>query len=456
MAKKPGIKTTSTPPGSASGINIDDFVAYLPTGVFIFTPCREPWIGRSVNSILPKVPVLDKAGRPKRDANGITITMAPTTWLTKNRQVIQIVWAPGQPLLIKDHMVVNTEWIARGGVTCFNSYRPSQIKLGDATAAGPWVDHVKKVFESAEAEHIIKWLAHRVQLPGVKINHALVLGGAPGVGKDSLLAPVKYAVGSWNFQDVTPMHLLGDFNPFAKSTILRINEAHDLGELTRFSFYEKTKGYITTPPETVPVNEKYVKLQHVFNCVGIIITTNYKTDGIFLPANDRRHFVAWTHFTEADFPPGYWERLWAWFEAGGFEHVAAYLSTLDLSGFNPKAPPPKTQAFWDIVLANAAPEDGELADLLDELENPKVVTRSIAVAAAKGELAEWLVDRRNRRALPHRMERCGYSPVRNPDAKDGLWKMNGMRQAIYAKAELTEVERMAAARKMVKEGGVGQ
>jgi hypothetical protein len=33
----------------------------------------------------------------------------------------------------------------------------------------------------------------------------------------------------------------------------------------------------------------------VFNCLGFIITTNYKTDGIYLPADDRRHYVAWSH-----------------------------------------------------------------------------------------------------------------------------------------------------------------
>jgi hypothetical protein len=49
--------------------------------------------------------------------------------------------------------------------------------------------------------------------------------------------------------------------------------------------------------------------------------------------------------------------------------VAAYLASLDISGFNPKAPPPKTPAFWAIV-ANRAPEDAELADVLDGLGNP--------------------------------------------------------------------------------------
>jgi hypothetical protein len=43
-----------------------------------------------------------------------------------------------------------------------------------------------------------------VQRPQEKINHALVLGGAQGIGKDTLLEPVKRAVGPWNFEGVSP------------------------------------------------------------------------------------------------------------------------------------------------------------------------------------------------------------------------------------------------------------
>jgi hypothetical protein len=56
------------------------------------------------------------------------------------------------------------------------------------------------------------WLAHRVQQPQEKINHALVLGGPQGIGKDSLLEPVKRAVGPWNVAEVSPQHVLGRFN----------------------------------------------------------------------------------------------------------------------------------------------------------------------------------------------------------------------------------------------------
>jgi hypothetical protein len=79
--------------------------------------------------------------------------------------------------------------------------------IGDPNAAGPWLEHVHAIFPE-DAAHIMSWLAQRVQLPAEKINHALVLGGAQGIGKDSLLEPVKYAVGPWNFQEVSPTHLL--------------------------------------------------------------------------------------------------------------------------------------------------------------------------------------------------------------------------------------------------------
>jgi hypothetical protein len=44
-----------------------------------------------------------------------------------------------------------------------------------------------------------------------------------------MLNPVKHAVGSWNFAEVSPQHVLGNFNGFLKSVILRVSEARDLG-----------------------------------------------------------------------------------------------------------------------------------------------------------------------------------------------------------------------------------
>ena len=54
----------------------------------------------------------------------------------------------------------------------------------------PWCDLVRKLWPD-EAEHLFDYFAHRVQHPDEKINHALVLGGPPGIGKDTMLEPVK-------------------------------------------------------------------------------------------------------------------------------------------------------------------------------------------------------------------------------------------------------------------------
>ena len=230
--------------------------------------------------------------------------------------------------------------------------------------------------------------------------------------------------------------------------ILRINEGRDLGEIDRFKFYDHTKIYTAAPPDVLRVNEKHLKEYYVLNCLGLVITTNHRTDGLYLPADDRRHYVAWSNYKKEDFTADYWNDLWSFYTNGGFEHVAAYLSELDLSGFDAKAPPPKTPAFWDIVNVNRAPEDAELADVLDELGNPDAVTRDQLIVKAKGEIAEWLMNRRNWRSIPHRMERCGYASLRNSAADDGLWRVQGKRQTIYAKTNLDRRAQIAAADKL--------
>jgi hypothetical protein len=102
---------------------------------------------------------------------------------------------------------------------------------------------------------------------------------------------------------------------------------------------------------------------------------------------------------------------------------------------------------------NEAPEDAELADVLDALGNPDAVTPNQLLAKATGNAAEWLMDRKNRRAIPHRMERCGYTPLRNHNAKDGYWKIAGTRQPVYAKRNLPEDARHKAATKLGNTNG---
>jgi len=128
--------------------------------------------------------------------------------------------------------------------------------------------------------------------------------------------------------------------------------------------------------------------------------------------------------------------------------VTAYLLQQDISKFDPKASPPKTAAFWTIADASRAPEESELTDLLEAVGRPDAITLNKLQNSAQGDFADWLKDRKNRRVIPHRLEKCGYTPVRNPTAQDGLWKVQNKRQAVYVKIELSLPSQIAAARKL--------
>ena len=190
--------------------------------------------------------------------------------------------------------------------------------------------------------------------------------------------------------------------------VLVISEAKDMGEVNRYQFYEHMKPYLAAPPDALRTDEKNRPEYYVLNVLRGIMTTNHKTGGIYLPADDRRHYVAWSLVKAASFSEGHWIEFWKWYEAGGLGHVAAYLRTLDISDFDPKAPPPRTSAFWEIVDANRSTEDAELADLFDRLKRPPAVTldsrhRRRRATLSLFPIAEWLHDRKNLRVIPIRL-----------------------------------------------------
>ena len=439
------------------GVSLQDFRAYMPQHNYIYMPTREMWVGASVNSRLPKIPLTNLDGTPKLKKDGQQETMTPTCYLDKERPVEQITWAPGLPMLITDRFISEGGWIGRRGVTTFNLYRPPTIVLGDPRRAGPWVRLIIKLFGKNDARHIISWCAYRRQHPEIKINHALVLGSEEqGIGKDTVLEPVVRAVGAWNCKEVSPKSVTGRFNPFLKSVLLRVSEVRDLGDVSRYDFYEAMKAYSASPPDVLTCDEKNLREHSILNCVGIIYTTNHKQGGMFLPAEDRRHFVAWSERKKTDFAVEFWPKMWAWIDSGGDSHVAAYLASFDISKFNPKAPPPQTPAFWEIVDSNRAPEQSELADVLDQMDNPQATTLDMLAEAAgtqmDHEFASWLKDRKNRRIIPHRMEKCGYVVVRNDTADDGLWRISDKRQTVYALAKLSASARHKVATALQQPG----
>ena len=452
-------------------VTISDFSAYLPMHQYIYHPTRELWPSASINAHLPLTAVVDAEGKVRKDEDGKPILLKPAAWLDLYSSVQQMVWAPGEPMVVADKIMEEGGWIEKRGSRCFNLYRPPSPPPGTAGMALRWIKLVEQLY-GGEAPHIIQYMAFKVQHPQEKINHALFMGGRQGIGKDTILEPLRVAVGAWNFAEASPSKLLGRFNRFVRSVVLRINEARDLGEVNRYQLYELLKTYAAAPPMVLRVDEKNIREYSVLNCCGLIITSNHMTDGLYVPADDRRIFAAWSEVDKEDFPENFWRDLWTWYYDGnGFGHVARYLRELDISRFNPKAPPAKTTAFWAMVETSRSPEEDELADLLDEMarrQNQPVDMRTgrpqgvpavtlsqlVDVVAGWGsdhtQLYEFLTDRRQRRTIPHRMEQCGYVPVRNTTSRDGAWSLRGKRQIMYGRRDLNLRDQLQAVADLVR------
>jgi Family of unknown function (DUF5906) len=436
---------------------------HRPSGKYLDSVTDQYLPKKSIDAAVPSIPVLDVNGNriPKLDKQGNQVTDASgnpickkipaSEWVKQERAIDDTTWLPGAPEHIRDRGFREGGEYHHKGLRVRNFYRPSGIKRGDPGDVAPWRDHVYCLYPET-AEHIFDWFAQRVQFPGIKINHALCLFGPTRIGKDTIIEPVVRAVGEHNVKEISPKTILSDFNAQLRSVIARINEAKDFD---KFAFYERMKPIIAAPPNTINLNPKYGHQYVIPNVTGVLITSNYKVGGIFLPPDDARHHVNWSDKEKGDFPEGYFPALYDWFHSGGFENVYAFLMDRDLSKVNPKAPPEKTQAFWDIVGVSASQETSDLADALDALGNPDVVTldqiKAVIRTTAVGNSVTSIVHDPNlRRKVPHEMADAGYSAVRNPHNKQGLWSMSGKKQVIYAKdalksGRLSAVENMVVA-----------
>jgi hypothetical protein len=152
---------------ATGAITLDDFVAYREQHNYIFKPTRAVWPAPSVDAELPRVQL--PSGKK----------ISASTWLDLHQAVQQVTRAPGEPELIAGRLTDSGGFVERDGVQVFNLYRAPKPIPGDATKADKWLGHICHVYPG-DADHIAMFLAHRVQRPQEKINHALLLGGAQG------------------------------------------------------------------------------------------------------------------------------------------------------------------------------------------------------------------------------------------------------------------------------------
>ena len=265
------------------------------------------------------------------------------------RQVDYLDYAPGYPQIFQeDNAVYGNTW---------STESERQGVKGDVSC---WLNHWKVLgFSDREIKHAIQYLAYTLRHPENKINHYFAMGGGQGIGKDWLLYALMLALGR-NATTINGEDLLSSFNEYLFGTkLLNVNEVELGNRRDTDALGPKLKMMSAAPPDKLPINIKGLRSQQVRNIVSIVMTTN-SYNFLKMAGDDRRVFALWSDVqmrgSDGAMTPAwkqFWHDAWNWMLNGGADAVIYHLrNEVDLSDFDPGAPPPRTEYLEDVVEAS--------------------------------------------------------------------------------------------------------
>jgi hypothetical protein len=252
--------------------------------------------------------------------------------------LVGITYAAGEPVLVN-----------RDGDLYGNRWRDARPPVAVGSAE-PWLAHCRVLVpETEELDHVLDLMAFKLQHPEVKINHAVLHGGDQGCGKDTMWAPFIWAVCGPHLKNRGLLDndtMSSQFGYALESEILILNELKEPDAKERRALANRLKPIIAAPPDMLTINRKGLHPYQMANRVFVLAFSNDPVP-ISLDSQDRRWFCLWSHAPRMK--PETAAQMWAWYRAGGFEAVGAWLAARDVSAFNPGAAPMVTEFKLNLV-----------------------------------------------------------------------------------------------------------
>lgn len=346
-------------------------------------------------------------------------------------------WWPGKPRIIEDHVFVRGHMKRVDGYKSLNLYNPPNYdRLKDNETVDLWLEHVERLFPDKRIrEHFYDWAAFAIQHPDKKINHGILISGAQGIGKDSMLLPLRMAVGESNATEIGPDEISSNFNNFVKSVLIVINEVrpHKNGSFAT-SFYNRLKPILAAPPEQLKMEAKYQNPIYVQNVCRVVMTTNDPLD-MYIPDVDRRIFVMHSNLPSPKNDPKaapYYRKLHRYLANGGCDAVIRWLLKRDVIDFDPSEPPFDTDGKTAIIEANKQVRRSFADDILDEYmeahptfeENSVIFTKDLIDFSKLFDDHEGFLADVKQGSFIHKMGKRGYRIAKKDKAKwrSGKWQ----------------------------------
>lgn len=241
------------------------------------------------------------------------------------------------------------------GVEYFNSWSNDTEHDGVKGDVTPWLNHFDIMGWGSYRNHVVKYLAFTLQKPEIKINHAIILGGLEGSGKDFLITAMRKALGN-NYSTINGEDMLCERSDYLiDKKYIHINEVELGSDKLSLKAAIKIKPLCAAPPFTFRARKLYSNAVDIDNIFSIVMTTNSSTP-LRLQSNSRRIMALWSDLDVRDGDGNmaeswaeYFNDLWAWFDNGGEDAIIYYLRNIDVSDFQPALAPPVTEFLRNMV-----------------------------------------------------------------------------------------------------------
>ena len=286
----------------------------------------------------------------------------------KERQEVKdITYAPGDPRLIPTKNPL---------VPVFNRWLPTDVPARDVSVLDvkPWLDHLLFVLGSAqEVERFLRWCAFVVQQPRLKPNWHYMIMSVQGLGKDTMLSPLKLAVGKGNWKEELIYSLANNFNAVIEHKLLIVGETSQpkQGFVSAHDYGTKLKPLLAQPPEFLEVNRKFMQPYEIPNRVAVVLFSN-EENPLHLERGQRRVHVVNRREQKTE-SIDYYGKLHDWLKSGGNEQAASYLlsyplKAVDIREFS-SGVAPDTDDKDELEQLNTHPQLAVLEDLIDDARN---------------------------------------------------------------------------------------
>lgn len=250
----------------------------------------------------------------------------------KAPSLAEVTYAAGDSVIVaRDGLRYGNKWI---------DARPAPVR-GDVSL---WLQLAERLIpDPVERNHVLDVFAFKLQNPRVKINHAILHAGAPGIGKDTFYAGFLWAIGGPDSRNVALVRnedVMSQWGYALQSEVMVINELRQADISDRRALENTLKPLIAAPPKVLSVTRKRLHPYDAVNRLLLIAFSNERA-AIALPTSDRRWFVLWSHSPKLTQEES--QTIWGWYENGGFAAVAGWLKDRNVAHFRPAAPPQDTE-----------------------------------------------------------------------------------------------------------------